>query len=764
MAVRKDREGRRIHIRGTVQGVGFRPWICRLARETGVGGHVRNVPEGVAIEAFGPRPALERFLDALTRSAPPAAVVREIEAQAIPHEPRTAFTIAASESEGAVRVSIPPDLAACDECVAEIFDPADRRFRYPFTNCTACGPRFTIARDVPYDRPNTSMAAFPMCAPCRREYEDVADRRFHAQPNACPACGPRLRLLRSDGGALAGSDPLNAAARALADGSIVAIKGIGGYHLACDATSSSAVARLRARKRREEKPFAVMVSGLEEAERLVLLEETGRRLLTSVERPIVLAAGRAPTELAPEVAPGNPLVGLMLPYTPLHHLLLAEAGRPLVMTSGNLSDEPIAFQDAEAADRLAHVADLLLAHDREIVSRCEDSLVRVIAGSPVVLRRSRGYVPRPIPLRRPFDRPILAVGGHLKNVFCIGLDDAAWLGPHIGDLETLETCHAFEEALDRMERFLHVRPAVVAHDLHPDYASSRYALAREAEVRVGVQHHQAHVASAMAEHHLEGPVLGVAYDGTGFGTDGTAWGGELLLVREDGFDRLATTRPVRLPGGDAAIRDVWKIALALLEDAWDGSPPLEAFRLFDGLRARDVEVVRAMLARGVNSPPAHGVGRFFDGVGDLVLGRPAARYEGQVALEWNAAADERETSAYPYRIGRDGSTAVIDLRPLVRAASEDLLRGRSAGLISARFHNGLAAATSEVVRAAARSLGPLPVVLTGGCFQNALLAERVRARLAPDLRVHLHRDVPPGDGGLALGQALVADAVLRPAR
>jgi hydrogenase maturation protein HypF len=459
------------------------------------------------------------------------------------------------------------------------------------------------------------------------------------------------------------------------------------------------------------------------------------------------------------VAPGNPLVGLLLAYTPLHHLLLEAVRRPLVMTSGNLSEEPMAAKDTEALDRLRGIADLFLAHDREIENRCDDSVARVIAGRPTVLRRSRGYVPRAVRLHRPVRRPILACGAHLKNTFCLAAGDEAWLGPHIGDLDNLEATRAFEEQVERLQRFLGIRPEVVAHDLHPDYASTRYALARPEAVKVGIQHHHAHVASAIGEHGLEGPVLGLAWDGTGYGTDGTAWGGELLLVRDGAFDRLATLRPLRLPGSDEAIRHVWRIALSALDDAYDGTPPLERLRLFDAVPARDVAVVRQMASKGLRSPLAHGAGRWFDALGALGLERQQATYEGQVALEWNLAADEAETGAYPFALEEEGGLVRADLRPLVTAAVGELLGGAPRGRVSARFHEAMADVAAALVRRASREHGRLPVVLTGGCFQNARLAEGVLRRLQGDFDVRLHGEVPPGDGGIALGQALVADAV-----
>jgi hydrogenase maturation protein HypF len=754
-------EGRRIEVRGIVQGVGFRPWVYRLARERGIAGRIRNGAEGVLIEAFGPNEALDGFLSSLRSSPPPAARIRELEWTPIPSEPAGDFVIVESRGEGQRRVSIPADLATCADCLAEVFDPANRRHRYPFTNCTNCGPRFTIARGVPYDRPATTMAPFRMCSDCQREYDSPLDRRFHAQPNACAACGPRLTPLDPAGRPLDAADPILAAAEVLRAGGIVALKGIGGFHLACDATSPSAVALLRRRKKRDEKPFAVMVRDLEAAEQIARLGERDRELLTSIERPIVLVPRRGENRLASEVAPRNPLVGLLLPYSPLHHLLLADAGRPLVMTSGNLSEEPIAYRDEDALERLRGIADLFLMHDREIESRSDDSVARVIAGRPVVFRRSRGYVPRGIPVRRPFERPVLACGGHLKNTFCIGLGDTAWLGPHIGDLDGLDTLRAFEEAVARAERFLGVRPEIVAHDLHPLYASTRYALERPEPIKVAVQHHHAHVASAMAEHGLEGPVYGVAFDGTGYGTDGTAWGGELLLAHAERFDRVGTLRAIPLPGADQAIREVWRIAAALLCDAFEDDPPFDAFPVFSQVPARRLALVRQMAARGIQAPLARGVGRYFDALGSLFLSRPVSRYEGQVALEWNFAANPAERSAYPFELSVEEGVRTLDLRTLVRAAAADFLGGAAPSEISGRFHNALARATAALVRAAADEAGLLPVVLTGGCFQNALLTERVLAELSPEFSVYRHGEVPPGDGGLALGQALVAGAVAR---
>jgi hydrogenase maturation protein HypF len=689
--------------------------------------------------------------------------VRELREERIPGPGPRGFAILASGPDAERRVSIPPDLALCDACRREVLDPADRRYRYPFANCTACGPRFTIATDVPYDRGATTMAAFPICAQCRREYGDPADRRFHAQPIACPACGPRLAWLDAQGRPLATRDPIEAAAAALRRGWIVALRGLGGFQLVCDATASEVVKRLRERKRREAKPFAVMVADLGAARRIARLGAAEARLLASPERPIVLLAARPDAEsLAPELAPGLPLVGVMLPTTPLHELLLAAAGRALVMTSGNLADEPIAVSNAEALARLRGVADAFLVHDREIANRCDDSVAQVVGRAPVVLRRARGWVPRPVRVATPFPEPILGCGAQLKSAVCLGVGELAFPGPHVGDLETPEAFDAFREGIERLERFVGARAEVLACDLHPDYLSTRYARERSARRVIAVQHHHAHVASALAEHGIAGPALGLAWDGTGYGLDGSAWGGELLRVEDGVCERLATFRPVALAGGERAIREPWRTALALLDDAFDGAPPLADLPLFERIPRERVAAVHSLLAGRDHTVSAHGVGRYFDGLGAMVLGRPAARYEAELALAWNLAADPGERRPYPVRFDEGaGGPRQVDLRPLVRALVADLLRGVSPATLSGRFHATLAQVAAELVeRAAAERVERLPVALSGGCFQNALLTCRVRERLAPRFRVLLHREVPPGDGGIALGQAVVAAARL----
>lgn len=745
-----------------MQGVGFRPFVYRLAKEVGVLGRVRNDASGVTIEAFAVDRALDEFERRLQTDRPPASVIDHLKAVPIPAEKVAGFEIEESEAATERRVAIPPDLATCEACQREVLDPRDRRFAYPFTNCTDCGPRFTIALDVPYDRKATTMAGFQMCPACSREYADPYDRRFHAQPNACPVCGPRVALHDSSGRAVESADPIGHVGRALRGGKIAAVKGIGGFHLACDATSEEAVALLRARKHREEKPFAVMVASLEAAREVAELTPEETALLTSVERPIVLVPRSAEgfRSLAHGLAPGSPLVGLLLPYAPLHHLLLAAAGCPLVMTSGNLSDEPIAFEDKDAFARLGSIADLFLVHNRPIASRCDDSVARVVANRPLVMRRSRGFVPRPVVTRRRFKRNVLAVGAQLKNTFCLARGDEATLGPHVGDLDGLETYASFECAIERLESFLAIRPEAIACDLHPLYLSTRYAKERAAALGVPVvevQHHHAHVASAMAEHGLSGPVLALAWDGTGLGSDGAAWGGELLLAEPGRFERLATFRPIALAGGDRAIRHPWRIALSALDDAFDGEPPLDELPLFERVPSAELETVRRMIAGKVNSPLAHGVGRAFDAAGALALGRTEARFEGQVALALDAAFDPKESGHYPYDLDHGHEVTELDLRPLYRALAKDVALGTVPGSVSARFHAALSKAGAGLVRDAARRTGRLPVVLTGGCFQNARLAEGILAELSGSFDVYLHSRVPPGDGGIALGQAFVAD-------
>jgi hydrogenase maturation protein HypF len=726
----------------------------------GVRGRVRNDARGVTIEAFGTTRKLDLFIEQLRAAGPSSARIVDLSTASIPPQDLEGFVIESSNGYGDKALSIPPDLATCADCEAEIFDVTNRRYRYPFTNCTGCGPRFTIATGIPYDRASTTMSRFEMCPACRQEYEDVEDRRFHAQPNACPACGPRLRLLLLEGNEPADPDPLDGAIELLRRGAVMAVKGLGGFHLACDAANARAIETLRERKHRDEKPFAVMVPDLCKARELAEIGPDEESLLLSPERPIVLLPRLPNARVARELSPETPLLGLFLPYTPLHHLLVRGFGGPLVMTSGNVSDEPICKDDDEAQRRLAGIADALLLHDRDIAMRCDDSVVRIIAGSPTLIRRSRGFVPRPFMLEKPVARPVLACGAHLKNTFCLVDGDTAYFGPHIGDLETVAALEFFEEAIDAMQSILSIRPEVIAHDLHPGYLSTRYALQRNDATCIGVQHHHAHVASAMAEHGRQGPVLGVAFDGTGFGEDGTSWGAEFLLCFRDRFERLATFRPLRLPGGNLAMREVWRVAYALLRDAFDGDPPLDDLPLFRDVPGESIRIVEQMLRRELNAPLARGVGRYFDAFGSLALNRPLSTYEGQIAIAWDFIAEDDVDGSYPFDLDFSREPIEADLRPAVRAAVVDVRSGVPVSQISARFHGTIVKVTVALVQVVSGKLGRIPVALTGGVFQNARLCLGIQRELSKNYEVLRHREVPPGDGGIALGQALIADAFL----
>jgi hydrogenase maturation protein HypF len=749
-------ERRAVIVRGIVQGVGFRPFVYHLARGLRLGGFVRNQSGGVLIEIEGESPSLERFLSDLAGQPPPLAQVEHLSWERRPPRGEGDFRIESSEADAAGPVFISPDVATCPACLAEMLDPRDRRHGYPFLNCTNCGPRLTIITGAPYDRPRTTMAAFAMCAACRAEYEAPADRRFHAQPTACAACGPRLRLLDAAGRPLAAPDPLAAFAAALAAGKVGALKGLGGYHLACDARDPAAVAELRRRKHRDEKPFAVMVPDVAAAEALAEVAPAERALLLSPRCPIVLLRKRPTCPAAGEVAPRNPYLGVMLPYTPLHHLLLRAAGGvPLVMTSGNRSDEPIAYRDDEALVKLAGIADLFLVHDRPIHVRCDDSVTRIVDGTELPVRRSRGYAPRPIEL--PFDcrRPILAVGGQLKVTFALGRGRQAFVSHHLGDLDHYEASRASEKDVALYEQLFGVVPQVIAHDLHPDYATTRYARGRAAGIGLlAVQHHHAHLASCMAEHGLTEPVLGVTFDGTGYGTDGAVWGGEFLVGDYRTVRRAAHLRYVGLPGGDRAIREPWRMAVAHLKDARAESGTLKAQIL-----PLEMRTVETMLERRLNTPLTSSAGRLFDAVAALAGVRDRVTYEGQAAveLEWLASGVAPD-GAYPFDLSQppDGPL-VVDTRPLIRAVADEAARGVAAARIARRFHSALVELIAAVCGRLRRATGIEAAVLSGGVFLNALLTAEVSARLRGDgFRVYRHRLVPPNDGGLSLGQLAVA--------
>jgi hydrogenase maturation protein HypF len=757
---------RSITVSGIVQGVGFRPFVHELATRLGLRGFVRNRAGEVLVELEGSTPVLDRFLDELTTRPPPLARIDGVAWVPVPPRGDRHFRIEPSEGDRAGPVFIPPDIATCDDCLRELFDPGDRRYRYPFLNCTNCGPRLTIIRGVPYDRESTTMAGFAMCAACRAEYEDPGDRRYHAQPIACPRCGPRLGLLDGRGQAIRGRDPLAFAVDALRDGTILALKSLGGYHLACDALSGPAVAELRRRKHRDRKPLAVMVRDLGGALDLCEADAAEQALLTSRRRPIVLLRRRPGGRLADEVAPGNPSLGVMLPYTPLHHLLMRDSGgSPLVMTSGNRSDEPIAYEDDDARSRLSGIADAFLTNDRPIPLRCDDSVTRVVAGVEMPIRRSRGDAPQPLALPVPCRRPTLALGGQMKVTFALGRDRHAFLSHHLGDLDHFPAYRAFVEAVGHYERLFAIRPGRVVHDLHPDYATTRYARERASNEGVellAVQHHHAHVASCLAENGLDGPVIGVAFDGTGYGPDGTVWGGEFLVGDCRNYRRAAHIRQVGMPGGDRAVAEPWRMAAAHLRDAGAATGGLEARILH-----ADIRNILTMLERGLNAPPTSSAGRLFDAVSSLAGIRDRVRYEGQAAmeLEW-LATGEAAAGHYPFEIatpyGGPGSEGalVVDTRPMIRAVADDVAGGVGPARVARRFHSTLVEVIAAVCGRLRGASGLDGVALSGGVFLNALLASEAAARLTGDgFRVYRHRQVSPGDGGLSLGQLAVAAAV-----
>ncbi|MGO9490240.1 MAG: carbamoyltransferase HypF [Solirubrobacteraceae bacterium] len=748
----------RASVEGVVQGVGFRPFVHRLAREHELAGWVRNDARGALLEVEGEGAALERFLEALAERAPPLARIERVRTQPLRATGERGFRILHSSGRGAAGALVSADVAPCEECLTELLDPGDRRHRYPFINCTNCGPRFTIVRAVPYDRERTTMAAFAMCAACRAEYEDPAGRRFHAQPNACQACGPKARLIDGTGREMPAGDAVAAAAAMLAAGGIVAVKGAGGYHLACRADDERAVGELRRRKRREEKPFALMALDADALGGLVALAPAELALARGIERPIVIARRRPGAPVAESVAPRSPDLGVMLPSTPLHQLLLMDVGTALVMTSGNVSEEPIAFQDDDALARLGPLVDGLLVNDRAIHARADDSVVRSLGASarPLLLRRSRGHVPRSLQLPRPV-APLLACGAELKSTFCVAKGERAWVGPHVGDLRSWETLRSYREGIAHLQALFAVAPQVVVHDLHPDYLSTGYALACEDVELIAVQHHHAHLAAVLAEHGESGCAVGAIYDGAGFGGDGTVWGGELLAGGIAEARRVGHLQPVRLPGGDVAAREPWRMACSWVVAAGDGGAR-PAVRLARQVGRRRWEQVAAMARGGTSSPVTTSVGRLFDAVAALCGLRLSGREEGRAAADLEAVARLDERRSYPLP-ALAGEMVRLDARETVRAIVADLDAGASPALVSARFHNALAEATVDALTLLARRERVEVAVLGGGVFQNRLLLERCTAGLhASGLRVLVPRELPPNDAAISYGQAAVAAA------
>jgi hydrogenase maturation protein HypF len=758
-------------VRGVVQGVGFRPFVFRLASEENLSGFIGNSTGGVTIEIEGPSARVEAFRRRLEAEAPPLSRIDSVMVREVPPKGEKGFRIIASEASGHVSTGIPADAATCADCLRELLDPNDRRYRYPFLNCTNCGPRYTITRRIPYDRPQTSMARFTMCAACQAEYDDPTNRRFHAQPNACAVCGPWVWLVAADGAEIQAADPVAAMIDRLMDGEIVAIKGIGGFHLAVDATNETAVMRLRERKHRYGKPLAVMVRDLDAARGICELTGEEEALLQTPARPIVLARRCAGCGIAGSVAPGIPWLGVFLPYAPLQHLLFADARvKALVMTSANLSEEPIAIDNDEALARLRHIADAFLMHDREILQRCDDSVMALVDGAPQLIRRARGFVPLGVPL--PFDSPpLLAVGGHLKNVFALARGRFAYQSQHLGDLENVTGLDFFREALEHLMHTFEIEPEAVAHDLHPGYLSTSWAKEWASEHNlplIAVQHHHAHIAACMAEHSLEGPVIGLSLDGTGYGTDGRIWGGEVLIVRLDGFERFAHLDYVPMPGGEAAIKEPWRMALGALHAAGFDVESEQMLALL-GAERNEAHVLKRMIERKINSPMTSSLGRLFDAVGAVVQGRRAMDYEAQAAIELEGIAvserDRFKQGDYVPELHEadEGSAceAVIRTGKMWKAVLADLWRGVPASHISARFHAGVAEGFINAAANARIDTSINVVALSGGCLHNRRLARLLRTGLEEEgFQVLQHRNVSPGDGGLSYGQTVVAVARL----
>lgn len=764
MIINKPIARLRITIRGAVQGVGFRPFIYRLATGFGLNGWVNNSSQGVFIEVEGSSEKLEKFLLHIETDKPPRSSIQSLESLYLDPVGYKRFEIKPSDKSGKKVALVLPDIATCPDCIKEIFDPLNRRYQYPFTNCTNCGPRFSIIEALPYDRANTTMKKFKLCDLCQAEYEDPLDRRFHAQPNACPVCGPHLELWNSKGEVLSSHhQALQQAAEAIRKGKIVAVKGIGGFHLMVDARKEKAVVRLRKLKAREEKPLALMYPALKLIKQNCAVSELEARLLLSPESPIVLLKHRF-SNIAQSVAPGNPNLGIMLPYTPLHHLLMAELGFPVIATSGNLSDEPICIDEYEALERLRGIGDLFLVHNRPIARHVDDSIVRVVMNRELVMRRARGYAPLPIHLKEPLPK-VLAVGAHLKNAIAISIGNDVFVSQHIGDLDTGPAVDAFKSVVKSFEKLYEFKPNKIVCDVHPDYVSTRFAEKSGLPV-IHIQHHYAHALSVMAENELTGKVLSVSWDGTGYGLDQTIWGGEFLKINESGFERVAHLRTFRLPGGEAAIKEPRRSALSLLYEIFGDEvfkmkklAPIKAFSI------QEIKIIQTMLKQKVNSPIASSVGRLFDAVASIIDLRHKMRFEGQAAMELEFVLDGAESAqVYPFNISETTKarkhekiqsgfepTFYLDWEPMILAILNDVQRKVPVGKISAKFHNSLV----EIIVAVAKRIGEERVVLTGGCFQNKYLTERTIIRLRKTgFRPYWHQRVPPNDGGIALGQAL----------
>jgi hydrogenase maturation protein HypF len=746
---------KRIEVNGIVQGVGFRPFVYNLARQYDLKGEVANTAAGVSIHIEGPPEDIRAFEKDLTANCPPLAHVVDISEHREAVKPFAEFRIVKSRGQAQMATLISPDVSICDDCRQELFDPADRRYRYPFINCTNCGPRYTIIDDIPYDRPKTSMRHFQMCAACQAEYDDPTNRRFHAQPNACEKCGPHVSFHDHRRRPISADDPIRAAADCIRQGQIVAVKGLGGYHLVVDALNSEAVMRLRQRKLREEKPFAVMSADLARIRRYARVRPEEETLLTSIQRPIVLLQKKNPSPIAEAVAPGNQYWGVMLPYTPLHYLLFEHQFMALVMTSANLSEEPIAIDNDDAFERLADIADYFLIHNRDIYLRSDDSILKHTAGDKRYIRRSRGYVPIPIFLNRALPA-ILACGAELKNTICLTKGDKAFLSQHIGDLENVATLDFFKLTVDHLMRILETEPELIACDMHPDYLSTQFAKEQAHTPIIEVQHHHAHIVSCMAEHKLEDAVIGLAFDGTGFGADGTIWGGEVLVAEAKLFDRVAHLAEVPMPGSSAAIKEPWRMALSYLHAAFGDNFQDLALPLLKQIEAQKINIIVDMMEKGVNCPQTSSLGRLFDAVAAIVGIRQRVNFEGQAAMELEMLAEDHSDAIYDIQWTAQVPIKILP-QTIIHGVVQDIQNSMSPAEISAKFHQTLIVLFSEICAAIRSRYDLNRVVLSGGCFQNSLLLRGLIGRLeGRHFEVFAHRQVPANDGGIALGQAIIA--------
>jgi hydrogenase maturation protein HypF len=762
-----------IRLSGVVQGVGFRPFVYNLAHRYNLPGFVFNDDHGVQVDVEGDEVVMEDFVEVLIKESPPQSRIEKVSKRFVPLVNFHDFRIEDSRRIGGKFVQISKDLATCDDCLRELFDPNDRRYRYPFINCTNCGPRFTIIKDIPYDRPFTTMAPFITCPECQAEYDNPTNRRFHAQPNACPVCGPKLELwsAKPGGQKIDSDDEIADAYELLKQGKIIAIKGLGGFHLACDALNNDAVKSLRSRKYREDKPFAVMMADIESISRYCEVNTVEENLLNSVNRPIVLLNKKSVCPISEAVAPKYGNLGVMLPYTPLHHLLLRESGLVLVMTSGNVSDEPIAYRNDEAMTRLRNIADYFLVYNRDIYIRSDDSVTRVVLGKEVMLRRSRGYVPEPISLNFSFKKPVLACGPELKNTFCLARDNLALVAHHIGDLENLETLKSFEEGIEHFQKIFYTKPEVIAYDLHPNYLSTKYALeliARNPQlISVGVQHHFAHIASCIAENGVGEKVIGIALDGTGYGTDGTIWGGEVLIADFHGFERVAHFDPVPMPGGERAIKEPWRMAVSYLyhtfgKDFIDNIPlAIVGGNKRGGINKQKIDTILKMIDSNVNCPLTSSCGRLFDGIAALIGLRDTVHYEGQAAVELENIIFKSETeisNSYSFKINNVNGMMIISTDAIIKQVTDDISKKLEPRIVSLKFHNVLVQIFTDITQQTKIKTGLDRVALSGGCFQNVYLLTHLKQTLEQNgFKVYTHSKVPPNDGGISLGQAAIAN-------